>query len=287
MGTKNVIEKILDVKEKLPRKQKQLCNYLLENYQDIGILTVKDLAVLAGVGTTTVLRLTKELGYENFYDLRKEFYNLQVDAVSKWDNVQVSFQEQNPDHSFTSYKTLNEVWDEGVKNLSDTLNHHLVENFEKAVDLMMESRKINVFGIRPYKAPATYLDLMLSEFNAKVYQLSNDSDSLFDRAIQFQKDEVLILFGFEPYTKRTIQLAEIAAEKNVPIILFTDQLSCPIVPQAAVVLHVAVSQSHYSILPVFALVEALVLEIGKRTSPDSIRTIKELVSTLKSADVVI
>ncbi|MCP5916224.1 hypothetical protein NL317_29835, partial [Klebsiella pneumoniae] len=77
------------------------------------------------------------------------------------------------------------------------------------------------------------------------------------------------------------------SKKSVPIILFTDQLSCPIVPSATAVLKVAVSQNHYSILPVFALVEALVLEIGKRTSPDSIRTIKELVSTLKAADIII
>jgi DNA-binding MurR/RpiR family transcriptional regulator len=287
LKNKNIIDLILSVKESLPKKQKQLCNYLLENYQDIGIVTVKDLASHASVGTTTVLRLTKELGYENFYDLRKEFYNLQVDSVSKWDNVQVSFQEQNPEHASNGYQTLNEVWEEGVKNLSDTLGHHLVENFEKAVNLMINARIINVFGTRPYKAPAAYLDLMLSEFNAKVYQLSNDGDSLFDRAIQFRNDEVLILFGFEPYTKRTLQLAEIAVKKNVPIILFTDQLSCPIVPQAAVILNVTVSQNHYSILPVFALVEALVLEIGKRTSPDSVQAIKDLVSILKSEDIIV
>ena len=287
MGKKSIVDSILVIKETLPKKQKQLCNYLLENHQDIGILTVKELAAVAGVGTTTVLRLTKELGYDSFADLRKEFYTLQVDAVSKWDKVQVSFQEQNPETSSSGYQTLNEVWEEGIRNFSDTLNHSLVENFDKAVETLLKAEKINIFGIRPYKAPSIYLELLLNEFTAKTYQMSNDSDTVFDRAIQYQKDEALVIFCFDPYTKRSIQLAEIAAQKSVPIILFTDQLSCPIVPYAHAVLHVAVSQRHFSVLPVFALVEALSLEIGKRTSPKSIHAIKELVATLRAADIIV
>jgi DNA-binding MurR/RpiR family transcriptional regulator len=47
----NVFDHIISVKDTLPNKQRQLCDYILENHQDIGLFTVKKLAKKANVGT--------------------------------------------------------------------------------------------------------------------------------------------------------------------------------------------------------------------------------------------
>jgi DNA-binding MurR/RpiR family transcriptional regulator len=102
----NVFDHIISVKDTLPNKQRQLCDYILENHQDIGLFTVKKLAKKANVGTTTVLRLVKILGYESFFDLKKEFHNIQKEYSDKWEHVQKSFgkNEENED-----FKTLSNV----------------------------------------------------------------------------------------------------------------------------------------------------------------------------------
>lgn len=285
MKNNNIVDELLKIKAELPKKQKILCDYLLANPQDIGILTVKELALKANVGTTTVMRLTKDLGYQNFSDFRKEFYNLQVDTINKWDDVQKSFSDSsNEDNQLQS---INQVWEEGINNLAHSLNANLIENFTNAIQLLNSVRKINIYGARPYKATAQYLELLLGEYMPNVYQLSNDSESVFDKVLQFEKDEVLVLFSFEPYIKRTLEMAKILKEKEVPMILFTDQLSCPLVPFAECILQVEVSRKHYSILPVFALIEAVVLELGKKNSEVSLKKIKELVKTLKESETII
>lgn len=285
MKSYTIVDELLKIKVKLPKKQKILCDYLLENPQSIGIMTVKELALKANVGTTTVMRLTRDLGYENFSDFRKEFYNLQVDAISKWDDVQKSFSDSsNEDNHLQS---INQIWEEGINNLANSLNVNLMENFVKAVELLKSVRKINIYGARPYKASAFYLELLIGEFMPNVYQLSNDSETVFDKILQFEKDEVLVIFSFEPYIKKTMQMASIMKENGVPIILFTDQLSCPLVPFAEHILQVEVSRKHYSILPVFALIEAIVLELGKKNSEVSVKKIKNLVKTLKETDTIV
>jgi DNA-binding MurR/RpiR family transcriptional regulator len=280
----NVLDHIISVKDTLPNKQRQLCDFILENHQDIELYTVKELAANANVGTTTVLRLVKILGYENFFDLKKEFHNIQRDYSDKWENVQKSFGNKDENKDF---KTLSNVWQEGVHLLDKSLNPQLVESFKKAMDLIENAERINLLGLRPYKAVAIYLELLIEEFHSKTRQLSYDSESMFDRILQFEKNEVIIIFGFAPYPQRTIDAASVAYKQGIPIILITDHLSCPIASFSSVILTVETGEKHFTIIPIIALVEAIVVELGKRHSETSIQKIRNLVDTLKDKNIIV
>lgn len=280
----NVLDHIISVKDSLPNKQRQLCDYILENHQDIGLFTVKELSIRANVGTTTVLRLVKVLGYESFFDLRKEFHNIQKNYSDKWENVQKSFGKGDENEDF---KTLSNVWEEGVHLLDKSLNPQLVESFKKAMDLIENASRINMLGLRPYKAVAIYLELLIEEFQSNTRQLSYDSESMFERILQFEKSEVIILFGFSPYTQRTIDAATVAFKQGIPIVLITDHLSCPVASYSSVILTLETGDNHFSIIPIIALVEAIVVELGKRQSKTSIQKIRNLVETLKEKNIIV
>ncbi|RKL64865.1 MurR/RpiR family transcriptional regulator, partial [Salipaludibacillus neizhouensis] len=265
----NALEHIISIKDTLPNKQKQLCDYILNNHQDIGLFTVKEVANKANVGTTTVLRLVKLLGYDSFFDLRKDFHDIQKDYSDKWENVQKSF-DSNDENNENNYKTLSTVFQEGIELMDKTLNPQLVENFNVAMDLISNAEKINILGLRPYKAIAIYLELLIEEFHSKTRQLSYDSDSMFDRILQFEKNEVFIIFSFSPDTQRAIDAAKVAHERNIPIILVTDHLSSPIASYSSVILKTESSENHYTIIPIIALVESIVIELGIRQSKTSI-----------------
>ncbi|OCA85038.1 MurR/RpiR family transcriptional regulator [Pseudobacillus wudalianchiensis] len=274
----NILDKIISVKDQLPHKQKQLCNYLLNHHQGIELLTVKELANKAGVGTTTVMRLVENLGFDSFFDLKKEFHHIQVNYSDKWESVQKSFSAGDKD---VEYLSLSNVWQEGVSLLDQTLTPQLMENFKKAMDLIENAERINLLGLRPYKAVAIYMELLIEEFLSKTRQLSYDSESMIDRILQFEKNEVFIVFSFSPYTKRTIDAASIAYGKGIPVILITDYLSSPIAQYATAILKVECSDKHFSIIPIIALVEAMVIELGKRHANESILRIRNLMEVLK------
>lgn len=284
LGKENVVEFLIAVKDSLPNKQKQLCSYILENNRDVGLLTVKELAEKAGVGTTTVMRLIKELGYSSFFKFKKDFYDIQLDYSDKWENVQKSFGNDNENEA---YKTLSSVGQEGINVIEQSLTPYIVENFNLAMDLIANAKIINLLGFRPYKAVALYMEMLMGEFYSNTRQLSHDSETVIDKILQFNPNEVLILFGFAPYTQRTIDAAALAYKKGVPIILITDHLSCPIASYSKVILKVKASDKHFTIVPVIVLVEAIVLDLGKRNSKTSIQRIRTLFETLKEYEIIV
>lgn len=283
-GENNVLDKLIAKKSSLPAKQEKLASYILENYQDIGLLTVKELADRAGVGTTTVMRLIKNLGYDSFFDLKRELYRMNVDYLNKWETVQKSYGNFNDNES---YNVLTSVFNEGIRLIEQSVNSQLVENFTLALDLIEKASTINILGLRIYRYVAFYLEHMLGEFWSKTKQLSHDTEALYDKILQFEKDEVLIIFSFAHYTQRTVDAAELAHEQGVKIILITDLLSCPISEYADVILKLETGGKYYTILPIIALVEALVIEFGKRKSDVSVERIKRLERKLLERNILL
>ncbi|WP_026567887.1 MurR/RpiR family transcriptional regulator [Bacillus sp. UNC41MFS5] len=280
---KTIIKKIVDIKDSFPKKQRKLCDYILKNYQSIGLITIKELANNAEVGISTVMRTINALGYENFNDLRKDIYDESFPSESRW-ALKKSITDTNNEEA--SVSTLVQVWKESVDLLDKSLDSDLMKNFEIAIDFIEKSSFINVLGTRPYKATALYFEQLLGEFYSRIRQLGHDTEVIFDRILQFEKDEILVVFAFEPYTNRVIEAVKLAYELGNSIILITDYISCPIISYASVTLKVEVSKEQFSVVPIIALIDALVIELGKRSSEESIKKLKRLEKTLKEKNVL-
>src|SRR5699024_2474753 len=67
--------KIVKVKKSLPKKQQKLCDFILKHFEDLGLITIKELSQQAEVGVSTVMRTMHALDYENFNDFRKDIYS--------------------------------------------------------------------------------------------------------------------------------------------------------------------------------------------------------------------
>ncbi|MGD2433231.1 MurR/RpiR family transcriptional regulator [Bacillus velezensis] len=279
----SIITDIIHIKESLPKKQRQVCDYILKNYQSLGLTTIKELSQNAEVGVSTIMRTVNALGYNNFNDLRKDLYAESVPANSKW-KLKDSFSDIPNEESNDT--TLLQVSKESVQLLDQSLDPDLIEHFEKAIDFISHASQLNILGSRPYKAMALYVEQLLGEFYPKIRQLSHDTEVLYDRVLQFEKDEVLLVFSFEPYTNRIIDAAMLAHGLGVKIILITDHISCPIFRYASAILKVEVSEERFSVVPIIVLIEALVIELGKRSSEKSIKKLKELERVLIEKNVI-
>ncbi|SDI99903.1 MurR/RpiR family transcriptional regulator [Natribacillus halophilus] len=276
----SLLEDMINLKDRLPKRQRHLCDYVLKHYQSLGLITVKELSHESGVGVSTVMRTIHSLGYSNFNDFRKDVYDesLTEKTNSKWKlKDSLSDVQENKEYEHT----LVQVCKESVNLLDKSLNEDLMENFDKTIDMMSQATCINIFGTRPYKIVALYFEQVMGEFYPKIRQLSHDSEVVLDKALQIEKDEALIVFAFEPYTERIIQATKVAHDLGVPIILITDHISCPIINYATTILKIEVSEDKFSIVPTIALVEALIVEFGRRFSDDFIEKLSKLERTLK------
>ena len=84
------------------------------------------------------------------------------------------------------------------------------------------------------------------------------------------KNDILIVFAFEPYTNSVIQAVKETKRQGNYIILITDYDSSPVLEHATITLTLSVRKDHFSIIPIIALIDALVLELGRRTSANAL-----------------
>lgn len=276
--SKSLKEKMTDIHNDLPRKQKELSQYILKNFDNLGLMTIKTLSLEAEVGISTIMRMLKSLGYDNFNDFKKDVYAEAVSPESRWTlKESVASRDESP--------TLINVWEEHVSLLNKTLNKQLTDSFNNTVEILMAARTINILGNRPYKACALYMEQLLNEFTLNVKQLSYDSETIFDRLIQLDNRDVIVVFAFEPYTTTVINTVKEAYNYGVKIILVTDFNSNPVMTYATESLKMAVSNSLFSIVPIIALIDSLVIEMGRNTSREAVDKLSELELTLRNNNI--
>lgn len=267
-------KRIIEVKDELPKKQKELCDFILKNFSSLGLATIKDLSEQAGVGISTVMRTIKALDYDNFNDFRRAIYEDAIPGESKWTL-------KNSIDTFSGDKnSVVKVWGESVKLLESSLNEEFLISFDNAMEYINNAESINIFGSRPYKSAATYMNQVLGEFNSHVRLLDNDAETLFDKILHIEKGELLIIFAFEPYTNLVVNAVKEAYEQGADIILITDFDSNPIIKEAVVVIKLLINQKHFTILPIIALIDAMILSAGQHSSEESLEQMKLLEETL-------
>lgn len=257
----DVLEEIIRIKEDLPKKQKMLCNYLVMNYGQIGIMTVAELAEKAGVGPTTVMRLVQSMGYDSFISFKRALagYALTHVALPHTNGMQESRTE--------SSETLRSVLTDGESVLESLYTPANVEQFEKAVQMMLRSRHIYVMGLRSSKAVSLYFDYLVDRFYPKVRQLSQESEYIYDKIVgRITPEDVLLVFATYPSTKKTVQMVELCHDRKIPLILVINTRLNPMAKLADAVIDSNSIHHPSGNVALFAIVEAFALELGRRTA---------------------
>ena len=267
--------KIVKVKKSLPKKQQKLCDFILKHFEDLGLITIKELSQQAEVGVSTVMRTMHALDYENFNDFRKDIYSEALPNETKF-SLKNAFGDINREQGYA----LTDVWDKSVDLLNQSLKPDLIENFVTAVEYIENATSVCILGTRPYRATALYFEHLLNEFYLNIHQLSNDTDAIFDKITKMTKNDILIVFAFEPYTNSVIQAVKETKRQGNYIILITDYDSSPVLEHATITLKLSVRKDHFSIIPIIALIDALVLELGRRTSDNALSNLEKLEDVL-------
>lgn len=270
MSEVNILKKIISKKEKMSKKQKIFCEFILDNYQNLEIYSINTMAEKAGVGTTTILRTINNLGYDSLNEFKIDIHKVRLEshAPTWW-----QFEEDNLDNSESQIRS---VW----KNINLLHEYSMDVNLENSIkislDMMEKSSRINILGLRTSRAVAIYLENSINQFYPKCNQLSYEPHFAFDRLYHMGENEILVLIALSQYTSFSHEIAEYAVEKGVPIILITDNPENSLIPMASVTLKLAHDDRHYSIVPAISLVETLAVMLGSHLGETSRQKLNEV-----------
>lgn len=233
LDDKTVVERISLKFETLTRAERQLANAILENYPVSGLGSITDVAGASGVSSPTVARMAKKLGFAGFPDmqraLRRELEEKISGPIAKYDR----WSERAPDTHI-----LNRFADAVIDNLRQTLRHISGEEFDRAAALLAdEQRRVHVLGGRITRTLADYFVTHMQVIRSGLVLLGANSNSWPHHVLDMRAGDILVVFDIRRYEHDILRLVEMAAERNVLVILFTDQWGSPAIAHAAQTFH--------------------------------------------------
>lgn len=218
---KEVKKKIHENYHSLPKNQKKVADYLVNNLDEIPFMSIHVLSKIVHVSVASIVRFAQGIGFSGFNELRSEIAHSLKNQLSNKEIFPL-FKHQ------TKEDILTEVANVDIANINNTLNLIERKTFNEVIEEINSARRVFTAGLG--------ISFLLSEILA--YQLTQvgidatvlkHTHTLFHEQILFMtKSDLLIAFSFPPYSKETIDAASFANQKEIKVISITNKNASPI-----------------------------------------------------------
>ena len=241
---------------------------------------ITQLSMTTGVSPASITRLAKLLGFVGF----NAFQSLFIDDM-KMPGRYYSGQAENliSDHSperFISEQLAQQK--AGLEKVALSLDKLFLD---RAVNGLLRAKKIWISGSRQSFGLATLMNYELGLIRPGVSIVNATGEGLTTALAEASTQDLVIVFGSEPYSRTTVLLAQAAKAIEVPLLAITDSFHSPLAQLANIHL-LAETQSRFytnSMVSTVFLMETLLIEVAKRLGKRAVERLRkreELISKL-------
>ncbi len=277
---KDLITRIKEKLETLSPRQKVVADYILLNYTKAAFMSVSALARATKTSESTIVRLAVTLGYPGYPEMRAAMQDLVKEKLTTIDRIS-----SIPDTE-GSESILWEVIQDDLDTLKRAITEISEETFEEVVNSILEANSIYIVGLRSSFSLAHFLGFYLSWFFKNIHVVGSNIESIFEIMASVEEGDLVIAFGFPRYTKRTLQLLDLAKQKGAKVISITDEHS-PLTQHSDVALIVPFTQISVvdSFVVPFSTLNAIIATIAARKKEEIKSKLKELETIWKENQV--
>jgi DNA-binding MurR/RpiR family transcriptional regulator len=241
----------------LSRAERRVGRALLADYPSAGLGSAARLAERAEVSPPTVLRFAQSLGYEGFTDLQVA---LRAELSARSNGPITRLPDAPPggggllDRLLAQARAQNERASETLAALPNSA-------LEAAVTLLSDTgRTVYLHGGRFSHLLAVHLAMHLEQLRPGVRVLADPDGADLGAMLELSRTDVVVLFDYHRYQRSAADLASRVHRAGATVLLITDDLACPVAPEAEVVLAASstVGTAYQSMAAGFLLTELLV-----------------------------
>ena len=215
-------KKIQNKFNSLPKNQRRVAEYLIDNLDDIPFLNIQELSKATNVSVASIVRVAQGIGFSGFNELRAAISN---SLKSQLNNKEIFplFEKHDAQKDL-----LTEVANLDIKNINDTL--HLIdrENVNKIVNAVLSANKVFTAGLGISYLLAEILAYQLMQVGVDASVLKHTSILFHEQILFLNKNDLLISFSFPPYSKETIDAAKFAKDRGIKVVSFTNKDASPV-----------------------------------------------------------
>ena len=258
-------KKVLDILQQelcnLTSAQRKVADYILKNPVEASFLTLDQLASVAEVSTTTVMRLSFNLGYSGYSEFQKELQELLRNRVSPTVRLEANIKAVGND------SLLIECAEKQIRNIRATVDFLSGDVTNICLESILKARKVYIVGVRTSFGAAYYLYQGLNQILDNCEILEPGSGDQVERILDISSSDLVIAISLPRYGRATVDL--VTAIKNLrgaKIISITDGYTSPLASISDLVLPCAFSSLafHNSITGAVIISDFLITSVAMR-----------------------
>jgi DNA-binding MurR/RpiR family transcriptional regulator len=270
----NTIQRLVDAFPGLTPELQKAARFITEHPEEVGLTSMRQLAGAAGVKPATITRLTKQLGFEGYEQLREPFQQRLRSRAPRYAAKLQDIQKRGESADRAIFADLRA---QEISNIERSLSEENFGVIEAAAETIRGSRRVFVLGLRGSHAPAFLFHYAYQLFNDNSQLLDTSAGMFADQLRGIGAEDCLLVVSFPPYTLLTIDAVGYAADAGSKIVAITDSL---ISPAAAAASHTIVTQNrspsfYHSFTATFAVTQALITMLVTKSGGDAVQIIEE------------
>lgn len=215
----------------LTKSEQKVADYVLLNTNNVIYSSIDELAEMANVGDTTVLRFCRKVGYKGFQSFKM--------ALAQDLTVQMANYEDKLSDEIQYGDTINEVSQKTLNYMIQGLNETKVllaeKSLEEAIEYIINARRVEFFGVGT--SSLTALDAVY-----RFIRIGINAGCYIDTHIQnmnaslLTADDLAIGISFSGSTKDTVEALSLAKKSGAKTICITHYAKSPITKYSDIVL---------------------------------------------------
>ena len=200
--SRNLMSNIKSNFNSFSKGQKRIAQFIIDHYDKAAFMTAAKIGERVDVSESTVVRFATTLGYSGFPEMQKA---LQVLIKNKLTTVQrIGL---NDDVYSDNLKLHKKILKNEMNSIRYVFDHFDMEALDKATELILNTNRVFVLGLRTSSTLANYLGFYLDVALDDVKVLNNSGvNSLYEEIIRINEDDLLIVISMLQGLLRNIML---------------------------------------------------------------------------------
>ena len=269
-----VLTRLTDEWDSLTPEAQKAARYVLDNPQEVGVSTVREIAKAAKVTPNTIVRMARQVGFEGYEDFRAPFR----DAIRAG---QVSFPDrarwlQSIAKSGEMGGLYADMVNAAIRNIEETFAGISHDALRAAARDIWNSRQVFTLGVGINNANARNFTYLASTGMVQFHAIPRPGSTPTDDLAWADERDVLIAITCAPYRHEVVEAVRIARDQGVTVVGISDSLASPVIrgSEHGFVVAVDTPQFFPSSVSTIALLETLLSFIIAEASDEIVTRVE-------------
>lgn len=225
-----ILERIQAARADLTPELAKLASFLLDNPNEIGVCSIRQLAGKADVKPNTLVRLSRTVGMDSYESFREVFRDEirqgreTFPDRARWLQSLAQRGEMGALYAASAESAL-----DNIEGLFASTDHRAIEVAAREI---VTARRCYALGVGVNNAIAQNFAYLAGMAIDGVRALPQGGTLPVDGIARAGASDILIAMTFRPYRREIVEAVDVARAQGVRVIAISDSLACPIMPDA-------------------------------------------------------